>query len=301
MRQPRTPVSPVSEPPPPPGEHEPFDPFSPPAPRPNLTERIAGWCVRHRKTAVLGWLLLVAVIFVAGQALGSKNLPAYDAGQSGQAERVLNQIGPAAFQASPESVLIQAKTSGPTFGTDPAMRQAAGQLATALRALPQYAAGIRTPLTAGGQSLVSKDGNSALVTFDVPGSVQNTDQAVTTLQRAVAGVQARHPDLRIAESGDASIDQAVDSSLNFSRAEETAIPITLVLLIAVFGALIAAGIPLLLAVTALTAALGVLTAVSHLLPAGGSTFEVVVIIGMAVGVDYSLFFLRREREERAGG
>ena len=68
-----------------------------------------------------------------------------------------------------------------------------------------------------------------------------------------------------------------------------------------FGALVAAGIPVLLALTALTAAIGVLTVVSHLLPVDSSTFEVVVIIGMAVGVDYSLFYLRREREERASG
>ena len=114
-------------------------------------------------------------------------------------------------------------------------------------------------------------------------------------------MQAKHPDLRIAESGDASIGQAIDSSLNFSKAEATSVPITLILLLIVFGALVAAGIPVLLAVTALTAAIGVLTIVSHWLPVGSSTFEVVVIIGMAVGVDYSLFYLRREREERAAG
>ena len=135
----------------------------------------------------------------------------------------------------------------------------------------------------------------------MPGNVSSVDQAATTLQHAVAGVQARHPDLRIAESGDASISQAIDSSLNFSKAEATSVPITLILLLIVFGALVAAGIPVLLAVTALTAAIGVVTMVSHWLPVGSSTFEVVVIIGMAVGVDYSLFYLRREREERAAG
>ena len=110
-----------------------------------------------------------------------------------------------------------------------------------------------------------------------------------------------HPDLRIAESGDASITQAINASLNFGKAEATSIPITLILLLLVFGALVAAGIPVLLALTALTAAIGVLTVASHWLPIASSTFEVVVIVGMAVGVDYSLFYLRREREERAAG
>jgi putative drug exporter of the RND superfamily len=139
------------------------------------------------------------------------------------------------------------------------------------------------------------------VTFDVPGNVADVGQAATALQRAVSGVQAAHPDLRIAESGDASVTQAVNASLNFGKAEVTSIPITLLLLLLVFGALVAAGIPVLLALTALTAAIGVVTVVSHWLPIAGSTFEVVVIIGMAVGVDYSLFYLRREREERAAG
>jgi RND superfamily putative drug exporter len=303
MRSPRDPVSPtsatleVSYPPPPPGGGG----QEPARPRAGLTERVAGWSVGHRKTAVFGWLLLVAVLFAAGQFLGSRNLPQYDAGQSGQAERTLNQLAPNQDNPYTETVLIQAITPGATFAADPAMRAAASQVAAALAALPKDATGIRTPLSSGGQALVSKDGRSALVTFDVPGNVPDVNQAATSLQHAVAGVQARNPDLRIAESGDASITQAINASLNFSKAEVTSIPITLFLLLLVFGALVAAGIPVLLALTALTATIGVVTVASHWLPIAGSTLEVVVVIGMAVGVDYSLFYLRREREERAAG
>ena len=298
MRQPQSSVFPIE------GSERPPDP--PPDPqrrrlRPNVTERAAGWSARHRKTVVFGWLLMVAAVFIGGQALGSRNLPQYDAGQSGQAERVLNSVATAQYNAYSERVLIQPKTSSATFATDPAMRQAASQVAASLARLPEYATGIKTPLSSGGQALVSKDGRSALVTFDVPGNVQNLDKAVSALQGAVARVQASHPDLRVAETGDASVSQAINNSLNFSKAEATSVPITLILLLVVFGALVAAGIPVLLAVTALTAAIGVLTIVSHWLPVSGSTFEVVVIIGMAVGVDYSLFYLRREREERAKG
>jgi RND superfamily putative drug exporter len=280
-------------------------------PRTSVTERVAGWSAAHRKTAVFGWLLLVAALFMAGQALGSKNLPQYDLGQAGQAERTLNQVAPAQYGAYSETVLIQATAPGATFTGDPAMRAATSQVAAALAALPKDATAIRTPLSSGGPSsggpssgssaLVSKDGRSALVTFTVPGNVPDVGQAANTLQHAVAGVRARHPDLRIAESGDASVAQAVNASLNFGKAEATSVPITLVLLLFVFGALVAAGIPVLLALTALTAAIGVLTVASHWISVGGSTFEVVVIIGMAVGVDYSLFYLRREREERAAG
>jgi putative drug exporter of the RND superfamily len=258
------------------------------------TERVAGWSARHRKTAVFGWLLLVAGVFMAGQAIGSAQLPQYDPGQAGQAERVLNHLAPAQFGADPESVLIQARSRGVTFKTNAGMQQAASQVAAALSVLPKDATGIAAPL-------VSKDGRSALVTFEVPGNVADIGQAATADARAVDAVQARHPDLLIAESGEASLQQAINSATNFAVAEGISIPVTLVLLLLVFGALVAAGIPLLLALTSLTAAIGVLTAVSHVMPVYGQVYEVVVVVGMAVGVDYSLFYLRREREERAAG
>src|SRR5262249_21548462 len=68
-----------------------------------------------------------------------------------------------------------------------------------------------------------------------------------------------------------------------------------------FGALVAAGIPLLLALTAVSATFGLAALPSHLLPLDQSASSVVLLIGLAVGVDYSLFYLRREREERAAG
>jgi RND superfamily putative drug exporter len=136
---------------------------------------------------VFGWLLLVAVVFGAGQALSAKSVPSYGAGQTGQAQRALHQL------------------TGTASGDD------------------------------------------------------------------------------------------------FRKAEETSVPVTLILLLVVFGSLIATGIPVLLAITAVTAAISLLSVIGQWLPVGPSTSEVVLVIGMAVGVDYSLFYLRREREERARG
>jgi RND superfamily putative drug exporter len=267
--------------------------------RPPFVERIAGWSAQHRKTAVFGWLALVAVVFLGGQALGSKSLPSYDAGQAGQAEQVLHRLGVVA--PAVEDVLIQARAPGHTFAGDPAMRQAAREVAGALARLPHAATDIGSPL--GDRALVSSDGRTALVTFHVPGPAADQVTAVAPAQQAVAAVQARYPGLRIAEGGDASFGRAINSVLGsgFRRAEVTSVPITLLLLLLVFGALIAAGIPLLLAATSVMTALSLLTVVSRWLPVGSSTSEVVLIIGMAVGVDYSLFYLRREREERAAG
>jgi putative drug exporter of the RND superfamily len=265
-----------------------------------LVERIAGWSARHRKTAVFGWLALVAIVFVAGQSIAAKNVPQYDPGQSGVAERALARLhdnGP----PPAEDVLIQARGSG-TFGSNPQLRQATRQVVSALSRLPKSTASdIRSPLNPAGSSLVSADGRSVLVTFNVTGA--NEDQAVVPALRAVAAVQARYPGLRIAETGAASQDRVISAVLSrdFRKAESTSLPITLILLVAVFGALIAAGIPLLLAGTAVISAISLTSVIGQWLPTGSSTSEVVLIIGMAVGVDYSLFYLRREREERSKG
>jgi putative drug exporter of the RND superfamily len=186
------------------------------------------------------------------------------------------------------------------------MQRATAEVTAALAALPHAAIHITGPgpgARAAGTGLVSADGRSALVTFTVPGSTSQVDDAVVPALQAVARVQAAHPGLRIAEAGDASEDRAASAliSKDFRKAEVTSVPITLILLLGVFGALIAAGIPLLLAGTAVMTAISLLALPSHWLPVGDSTSEVVLILGMAVGVDYSLFYLRREREERARG
>jgi putative drug exporter of the RND superfamily len=269
--------------------------------RPPVVEAIAGWSARHRKTAVFGWLALVAVAYIIGQLLGTPNLPQNDLGQAGQAEQTLENLGVSAPQA--EEVLIQARTPGATFASDPAMRQAVSQVAAKLSRLPGAAAGIRSPLRPGGKALVSANGRSALVTFTVPGPATDETTAVGPALSAVAAVQASHPGLLVAEAGDASSQLAINNQLSsgFGKATETSLPLTLILLAAVFGALVAAGIPVLLAITSALTAIWLLAIPGHWLPVSSDTTVVVLLIGMAVGVDYSLFYLRREREERARG
>jgi RND superfamily putative drug exporter len=266
-----------------------------------VVERVAGWSARHRKTALFGWLLLVAGAVVISGMLGTKNLNSYDPGQAGRAERVLSS--PGVVQPVSETILIQARSGTGTVTSDPEIRRAIRQVTAALGALPKVATSIKSPLAPGGGKLISRDGRSALIMFNVAGNPDNADQKVVAAERAVAAVQAAHPGLRVAESGQASVDRSINNviSSDFRRAEVTSVPITLVLLLGVFGALIAAGIPLLLAGTSVAAAISLLAIPSRWLPVGSTTSSVVLLVGMAVGIDYSLFYLRREREERAAG
>ena len=269
--------------------------------RPPLVEAVAGWSARHRKIAVFGWLALVVVAYLIGQLLGSPSMQNNDLGQAGQAEATLEHLGVVA--PTSEAVLIQERAAGHAYATDPAMRQTVGQVVAALSKLPGAATAINSPLDAGGKALVSANGRSALVTFNVPGPATNVTTAVTPALNAVAAVQASHPDLVVAEGGDASLGQAVNNQISaaFGQATETSLPVTLILLAVVFGTLVAASIPVLLALTSALTATWLLAIPGHWLPVGSQTSIVVLLVGMAVGVDYSLFFLRRQREERARG
>ncbi len=275
-----------------------------------VSERIAFWSARHAKTAVVGWFGLVGAAFLAGQMLGTQSLPQFDPGQAGQGERVLHQLNVTTPPA--ESVLIEPRAPVAdqlTFANDPQMRQAVRQVTAALDRLHATAMDVVAPSAAassaasGNSGLVSASGHSVLVTFRVAGPHAQVSSAVAADQAAVAKVQAAHPDLLVAEAGDASASAAANSLLesDFRRAEFSSVPITLILLLVVFGALIAAGIPVVLAGSAVAATISLLAIPSRWLPIRSGTAEIVLILGMAVGVDYSLFYLRREREERAAG
>jgi RND superfamily putative drug exporter len=103
--------------------------------------------------------------------------------------------------------------------------------------------------------------------------------------------------------GDATADKGIGDSVasDLERAGLLSLPVTIVILIIAFGALVAAGIPLLLALTGVLATIGLLAIPSQIWPVDDSVSAVVLLIGLAVGVDYSLFYLKREREERAAG
>jgi RND superfamily putative drug exporter len=144
----------------------------------------------------------------------------------------------------------------------------------------------------------SADGRSAVVVVEFAGEV-----AVERIRAAVAAAARAHPQLTIEETGDVSADQArnrtVDRDLH--RAELLSIPVTLLVLLFAFGALTAALVPLLLALSAVAAGLGLLGPLSQLFPVEDSAKTVVLLIGMAVGVDYALFFVVRSRAERRRG
>ena len=159
---------------------------------------------------------------------------------------------------------------------------------------------VQSPYAEGNHGTLSEDGKSALVTFDDPGRRRRGQGRARRSPRS-SKLDKQETGFRIEEFGDASADKALSQAFedDFQKAEVTSLPITLIILILAFGALLAAFVPLLLAITAVAAAIGLIGPISQIWPVDEAISSVVLLIGLAVGVDYSMFYLRREREERA--
>ena len=162
---------------------------------------------------------------------------------------------------------------------------------------------IRSPLDAVNAGQISPDKHSALVDYQIRGDADLAVDQIDPILASLAKVQAAHPQLFVGEFGDASADKELEASFmsDLKKAGLYSVPLTLAILIVVFGALVAAGIPLLLALTAVLATFGLWALPSRMWPSDESLYAMVLLIGLAVGVDYSMFYLKREREERAAG
>jgi RND superfamily putative drug exporter len=259
------------------------------------TARVAGWSARHPWRAIVGWVLLVAVAVALGQVVGTKQLTDADSavGLSAPADRALAR---ADFdEPITESLLLQSR-SGALDAVDAAA--AADDLRRRL-AVPEVA-GTAEPVT-------SADGTTVLVqvTLALPDEPSDAaaEAALERVQAAVAAVRGTYPDLRVDQVGELSFEQGLGELYDddFLRAELLSIPLTLVILLLSFGALLAAAVPVVLALCAVATAVGLGALASQLVPMSETMNSVILLVGLAVGVDYSLFYVRRAREERAAG
>src|SRR5262245_6880858 len=274
--------------------------MSPPRNSTNIAARMGRWSARHRKTAIFGWFAFVIASFVIGTAVGMQTIDQNDS-NVGEARRADHIIRDGGFKLDEQSeyVLVQSKTA---TATDPAFRAVVGDAITALERFPQVTK-LRSPLASGNEGQISADGHAALIQFTPTGSYDEAVAYIDSLTAAVDKVQKANPDYYVGEAGSASTGKALDDMFNsqLARAGLLSIPLTLGILLIVFGSLVGASVPLLLALTSVFATMGLVALPSQLVPMDESIAEVILLIGLAVGVDYSLFYIRRERDERRAG
>jgi len=255
-----------------------------------LVQRIALRSAHHPWRALAAWLVLVVACALAGSAVGERSLT--DVEFSVGDDRLVASVIERGGLADPptESVLVTARSGRLD---EPAARAVTTQLADELQNSPAVAA-VRRPV-------LSADGSTLRMDVQLTGT---RDQAADTVEPVLAAVGAvDEASVRVQVVGGGSLDRGVGRALDsdFQRAELLSVPVALVVLVVAFGALLAAGVPVLLALSSVVAALGLGALASHLVPLSETTNSVVLLIGMAVGVDYSLFYVRRAREERAHG
>jgi RND superfamily putative drug exporter len=274
------------------------EPAAPAAAAPTgITSRLGAWSARHWKRTTILWVAFGVVALLMAGATKKLTDANSASGESAHALRILDDAG--FKQPASESVLVQ---SGAVPVTDPAFRRTVDSVEARLGQFPRVTR-LRSPFDGGGSGLVSRDGHSALIQFDLRGEADQAHKHVQSILDAVAAEQRAHPGFRIAEFGQASATHELNETIgkDFRRAEALSIPITLLILFLAFGALVAALVPVALALTAILAAGGLVGLTSQLFPVDDSTSSIMLLIGLAVGVDYSLFYIRREREERAHG
>jgi uncharacterized membrane protein YdfJ with MMPL/SSD domain len=248
---------------------------------------------RRPKTTVALWLALIVACVVLGSSAGMRTLSNAGSG-TGESARADARLTASGLQGpATENVLVRSSSPERTA-------HAVNALEAGARRLPA----VKSVQGPGDSPELSRaGGRTALVVVTLRGDPKSPDARAAQVQHFVDQLSANEHGVKFYEAGAGSEDNAITQLVNngLHRAELISVPITLVILVLAFGALVAASVPLLLGLTSVGAAIGALGLVSHIAPNGSSTAPVVVLIGLAVGVDYSLFYIRRERVERRNG
>lgn len=260
----------------------------------SISVSMARWSARHPWRAIVGWLVFVVLCLVVGSAVGmnSAKTADYRVGEAGRAEALAAEGH--LERRSTEQVLISARSGALDRPVAESAAQAAAKDLTArMRRLPEVA-GVAAPS-------LSNDRTILMVEVTLKGEEREADDKVDALVEQTAAVQRSHPGLLLQETGSPSTSKGVDQqrSDDLALSEAITLPVTLITLLVVFGSVTMAGVPLLLALSSIAAAIGLSMVASHLSPDTGVGTNVILMIGLAVGVDYTLFYLKREREERA--
>ena len=251
---------------------------------------------QHRKTAIFGWLAFVVVAFALGIVSGTTKIETATSGvgESGRIDKLLHEefVQPAGEGVLVQSELLTVKDPAFTAAVEDVIAKSppwTWSWTSSRRSIPRTPARSAKP----GMQRSSTSRSAAIPT------TPSKDRPRRRRSRRGAEGQSRRVRRLVRR-------QRVKGGPGRlpGRPEEgrlLSIPVTLIILIVVFGALVAAGIPLLLALTAIVATFGLVALPTSLIPIDEVTYELILLIGLAVGVDYSMFYLKREREERAAG
>ena len=267
----------------------------------SITARLARASARYRWYVIAAWVALVAV--AGGLAFGIGDvLTADDAvvsnAESERAETLLEERlrGPEAPQ---EFVVVRSAT-----GTvdDAAFAEVTSDLLVRIRMLEGTVVAATSYYETGYEGLVSADRRTTLIPVTLAGEIGDAEAMAGPLVGVVESFEAPAGfETLVAGQGSIGRTFTETSERVLRRGEGIGVPIALLILLAVFGAAVAAGIPLVVALVAVVTALGVAFLVGQGFQLSFFVVNMITVVGLAVGIDYSLFIVQRYREERLRG
>jgi uncharacterized membrane protein YdfJ with MMPL/SSD domain len=266
----------------------------------NIAGRMGHWSATHWKTAVFGWLACVVLFFAFGNlVLGFKQIDINDAGvgQSHTADKILQKAFP---ERAPQTEFVLIQSTSRT-ADDPAFRSTVADVIGSVKSSPTIK-NLDSPYEPRNASLISDDRHAAMVKWEMKGDADRAQDNIDALSAATTKVGTHHPGFFVGHAG-VSSDKGLEKMFadQLKLAGERSIPITIGVLLLVLGTLVAVGIPILLALSGVLGTIGLVAVTSHVVPADSNVNAVILLIGLAVSVDYSLFYIKRWREERAAG
>ena len=268
-----------------------------------FTARIATWSARHRWWVLLASAVVIVLAILALMAVGTETRDDSEGvGESGQGSRLLEER----FRTGPTPVQERsfARNEGIIFSnpfldvSDPLFQQTVDTALASIRAVPEVLSAISFYDT-GDLSSVAEDGHAILAGV----SLERRGDDIDPLLDAVSAASEAAPGFEIEVFSFRLIDDQIEDILteDFNRILIFSLIIGLIILIFAFRALVAAVIPLVMAVGAIFSALGVAALVSQAYPLVDLFAEMILLMGLAVGIDYSLFIVTRFRDERRAG
>ncbi|NIK55483.1 MMPL family transporter [Kribbella shirazensis] len=260
-----------------------------PATRPGLLHRVSGWAMRHAGLALLLWVLVLAAVTAASTVVGNaykndNSLPGTDS------QRVTDIFEAHQPKGDAASVQLVVRADG---GLEADKTRVASMLAV-VRELP-HVASVADPFTAPGALSTDRRTAYATVSLDVPAVDMPVEDVRTIIQRAQDFAE---PGFQVEVGGDLARSAAESSG---GASEGAGILAALVILVFLFGSLLAATLPLLTAVFAVGSTVGLLVLASHLFTVPEYTTPVMMLVGLGVGIDYALLIFSRYRHELLKG
>ena len=266
------------------------------------TGRIANWSARHRWSVVAASVMMLVLAVLASSTFEAKLLGDSEIteGESGEAIRLLEER----FDdgVAPTEQLVFSHSSLDV--DDPVYRSAVEELVQELRALPEVASVISYYET-GDPRLVSADRHVLRAQVEIADIAASDDEKIDAVLDTVyaARPEAGAGGFYVGMAGDLSVLKQVEdlSEEDVGRVLMVTLVLALVMLLLVFRAVVAALIPLVLAMGAIIIAMGIAALVSQAYPMGEGYEILISMLDLAVGIDYSLFIISRFRYERQAG